>query len=404
MNGNFGKTLIALRKQRGLTQVDLARLINVSDKAVSKWETGKGYPEISLLLALSDLFGVSVDYLLKGRQRGIMIAGNILVDIVNTLDCYPERNLLSNVLATTKSVGGCVPNTAISLSRIDPDLYISAVGTVGNDENGRYVISELKKNGIDASCVKITSRLPTTNTTVMVDSITKERTFFYTSGSNSEFDVDDVIDDEMDCDIFHIGYLLLLDALDRKDSEYGTRMARLLHHLRERGIKTSIDVVSKDGGAFAETVVPALPYCSYVILNEYECCQVCGLSPRKSDGTLDVDALREAMAFFFTSGVEEKVIVHCVEAGFLMNRDGSFLIVPSLDLPSDYIKGSVGAGDAFAAGCIYGLHNHYDDRSLLEFASCAAACSLSETDATSGMKSKNEIIKLGEMYQRRVFP
>jgi transcriptional regulator with XRE-family HTH domain len=45
----FGATITALRKKNGLTQTALAKLLNVSDKAVSKWETGLGYPEITLL-------------------------------------------------------------------------------------------------------------------------------------------------------------------------------------------------------------------------------------------------------------------------------------------------------------------------------------------------------------------
>ena len=46
-------------------------------------------------------------------------------------------------------------------------------------------------------------------------------------------------------------------------------------------------------------------------------------------------------------------------------RTESFLAVPSLELPQGFIKGSVGAGDAYAAGCLYGLYNNYDDRRIL---------------------------------------
>ena len=56
--GNFIK---ALRTEQGLTQKQLAEKINVTDKAVSRWETGKGAPDVTLLLPLSQLFGVSVN-------------------------------------------------------------------------------------------------------------------------------------------------------------------------------------------------------------------------------------------------------------------------------------------------------------------------------------------------------
>lgn len=63
--GNF---IAELRKENGLTQKALAKKINVSDKAVSRWETGKGYPDVSSLVALSDYFSVSVNELLTGKR------------------------------------------------------------------------------------------------------------------------------------------------------------------------------------------------------------------------------------------------------------------------------------------------------------------------------------------------
>ena len=65
--------------------------------------------------------------------------------------------------------------------------------------------------------------------------------------------------------------------------------------------------------------------------------------------------------------------------------------MPSLRLPDGFIKGSVGAGDAFCAGCLYGIYNGYDDRRILEFASGAAAYSLAAEDSVGGMKTADEI-------------
>ena len=59
---------------------------------------------------------------------------------------------------------------------------------------------------------------------------------------------------------------------------------------------------------------------------------------------------------------------------------------------------SVGAGDAFCAGCLYGIYNNYTDIQTLEFASAAAACNLLEANAIDGMKPRNEILKLAEKY------
>lgn len=65
---NIGKFISEMRKKKGMTQRDLSKAINVTDKAVSKWETGKGYPDISILIPLSDILGISVNELLLGEK------------------------------------------------------------------------------------------------------------------------------------------------------------------------------------------------------------------------------------------------------------------------------------------------------------------------------------------------
>ena len=64
----FHEKLQALRKQRGLTQEELAERLFVSRTAVSKWESGRGYPSIDSLKAISGFFGVTIDALLSGEE------------------------------------------------------------------------------------------------------------------------------------------------------------------------------------------------------------------------------------------------------------------------------------------------------------------------------------------------
>ena len=65
----IGKYIRVLRIQKGLTQGQLAAHLNVSDKTISKWESGKGLPEIETLLSLSDFFNVTVDDILRAKQK-----------------------------------------------------------------------------------------------------------------------------------------------------------------------------------------------------------------------------------------------------------------------------------------------------------------------------------------------
>ena len=80
MNQYITGTIIrTLREKMGLTQAELAEKLFVSDKAVSKWENGKGYPDISLLEPLAAVFGVSVAELLSGRAvSNVNVSANML--------------------------------------------------------------------------------------------------------------------------------------------------------------------------------------------------------------------------------------------------------------------------------------------------------------------------------------
>jgi len=63
-----GKFVAELRRKKEWTQVELADRIGVTDKAVSRWETGKGYPDVSILKPLSDVLEVTVNELLSGER------------------------------------------------------------------------------------------------------------------------------------------------------------------------------------------------------------------------------------------------------------------------------------------------------------------------------------------------
>lgn len=64
----FPERLQSLRKEKGLSQEQLGELLNVSRQSVSKWESGQTYPETDKLMILSDLFEITLDYLLKDKN------------------------------------------------------------------------------------------------------------------------------------------------------------------------------------------------------------------------------------------------------------------------------------------------------------------------------------------------
>ena len=64
----MGSFMAALRKANGLTQQQIADKLNVSNKTISKWECDEGYPEITMLPAIAEIYSVTVDELLRGEK------------------------------------------------------------------------------------------------------------------------------------------------------------------------------------------------------------------------------------------------------------------------------------------------------------------------------------------------
>lgn len=94
-----GRFIAELRKQKGFTQKELAEKLMVTDKAISRWETGKGLPDTSLLKPLGDVLGVSVTELLSGKEIEEVDmkerADNIILEALN----YSKR-MLASVIGT----------------------------------------------------------------------------------------------------------------------------------------------------------------------------------------------------------------------------------------------------------------------------------------------------------------
>lgn len=64
----IGRFIAECRKEKGLTQSQLAEMLNITDKAVSKWETGKGLPDVSIMIELCNILGINVNELLSGER------------------------------------------------------------------------------------------------------------------------------------------------------------------------------------------------------------------------------------------------------------------------------------------------------------------------------------------------
>ena len=123
-----GRFIAQLRKERGLTQQDLAEQLNVTDKAVSRWETGRGLPDADSLLRLSLFFNVTINELLMGRrsakaERTKEEEARVAADFLKTSDKQKKYRIGLTVICTLAAL-------SIILSGIFyVRLYRSAMGS-----------------------------------------------------------------------------------------------------------------------------------------------------------------------------------------------------------------------------------------------------------------------------------
>src|SRR5260370_8912965 len=115
-----------------------------------------------------------------------------------------------------------------------------------------------RKNNSGARHIGTTFKAPTSYTDVMTEQGHGRRTFFHARGANALWSGNELDFEKSRARIFHLGYLLLLDALDQPDSSFGTKAARLLSQAQSAGMKTSVDVVSENSDRFAKIVFPAV--------------------------------------------------------------------------------------------------------------------------------------------------
>ena len=327
-------------------------------------------------------------------EKGICVAGNAIIDILYPIECYPGKGELTTITeGISRATGGALCNVILDLAHLDPALPLSAVGRIGNDAEGDLILSEMERFPNIRTDGMIREG-KTSFTAVMAESTTKQRTFFQYRGANAQLCEADFDWSKIDASLLHIGYILLLDTLDEEDAEYDTKMARLLHSAKQAGIKTSIDVVSETGDRFARLVPPALKFTDYCIINELEAQNATGIPLRDANEKLITENLPKALRSLFEMGVSTWVVIHCPEVGYGMDADGNFVELPSLRLPEGYIKGTVGAGDAFCSGVLYAAYKGQSLEDAIRLGIASAACSLSADGASDGMRTAADAMEL----------
>jgi sugar/nucleoside kinase (ribokinase family) len=335
------------------------------------------------------------------QRVGIACGGIWVVDLVKVVDSYPAENTIAYISAESMGGGGCAHNVTINLAKFDASLPLYAVGLIGDDAFGDYLINACRQfPNINLGQLRRTCLDKTSYTDVFSVKSTGRRTFFHYRGTNRLFSPELMDLDHLAVEMFHLGYLLLLDAMDQSDAQFQTVAARFLAQLQNRNIKTSVDLVSEDSSRFTRIVPPALKFTDYCIINDFEAERLSGITLRTGDKLLSGN-LRRAVVAIFAFGVKDLVVIHFPEGAYLLTQCGQELLQPSLALPDNFIVGGTGAGDSFCAGILYGLYQGWGHERTLRFAVCAGGMNLSDLTTTGGIKSWEEVFQMEERFPYR---
>jgi sugar/nucleoside kinase (ribokinase family) len=163
---------------------------------------------------------------------------------------------------------------------------------------------------------------------------------------------------------------------------------------------TAVDMVSTENTQFREIAESALPFTDYLIVNEIEAGKVVGLNLKTPRGT-DVAGCAEAAKRLLGRGVRKQVVIHYTEGAVAASADGKVITQGSLQLPDGFIVGATGAGDAFAAGFLHGVHEGWDTVRSLQLAVCAAAACLTHATPSGGLRPVDECLALGGQHGYR---
>lgn len=145
----FGKTLKERRSQLDLTQQEVAKKLYISRQTISNWENGKSYPDLDMLIKISDVYHVSIDSLLKGDQElkksldtqkveSILLPMEYIPLLLNIATAILTFLVPKNIWVVFVGLGLNLIGLALSITNERINSYIS-----GNEKAGKYFVKLL---------------------------------------------------------------------------------------------------------------------------------------------------------------------------------------------------------------------------------------------------------------------
>jgi sugar/nucleoside kinase (ribokinase family) len=332
------------------------------------------------------------------RRQGVLCAGLWLVDYLKEIDHYPSPSRLAKISGVARSNGGGAFNVAVDLAKLGGSFPIQSAGVVGRDADGDWIEAHCRSYNIDTTGLRRHPAQPTSFTDVMTERGSGRRTFFYQPGANEWFEAGNV-DLNSNARLLYLGYPGLLPRLDARDEESGrSGLDQLLAAATANGFVTAADLVSADQLDW-ELQAQALPGLDLLFANELEAAKLLGEQGPADMPAAEPGRMAKALArmgkALIERGVRKAVVLHAEGGAVCVERGGGIFARGAVAVPEAGIKGTCGAGDAVAAGFLFGFHEGWASDRSLELGLCAAATCLSQVSSSGGILRWDECLRRG---------
>ena len=330
------------------------------------------------------------------RRRGIIAAGTLTVDRLKVVDSWPQEEHLAVIISTEQNGGGSAHNVGVDIRQLDSDMPVEIIGLLGSDDDGAYLLDKLNRIGASTDQLQQTDLASTAFTDVITDSVSGRRTFFLHRGACDLLTPDHFTLDKCDGRILQLGLLgvhqMLDSACEYQGCEYTNGWAAVLSQAQSLGIHTNLELVSVAAQEIRRIALPCVEHLDSIIINEYELSALTDLPTVDDQGKPQAELCVNAALSLINSTGLPLLVVHYPEAAIAVKADNTTEYRDAFVVEPDQVAGTVGAGDAFAAGVLYGIHEDMTMSATLELGHAVAAASLRSVSSVTSVESVDQCL------------
>lgn len=330
-------------------------------------------------------------------RAGVVTGGTWCADHNKLVETWPSEEELVRIVSEDIRGGGSACNLGIDIKRLDPDLPVSTIGLVGDDADGEYLLQQAVQEGLDCSGLAVEVGYRTTFTDAFTAQDTARRTHLFHPGTSQVLSPDHFDFSTIKARILHLGLPGLHEIMDNTWQGDDNGWVSVLKKARAAGLETNLELCSLPAPQLRKLITPCLNHLDYLIVNDFEIAAVAGRPidhGQAPDIEMNLSNAKDAL-----QGTPLKlVIVHFPMGAVAVTRRGDQLVLPSVDMPVDKIAGTNGAGDAFAAGALYGLHEGWALEDTVKLAHASAAASMRHIGTTDALVPWSKCLDLAAEY------